>query len=214
MDPVKDGMNWYVYCSNNPLRYMDPDGLEQYEFWEPAANALKGGLKIAGSYGLQLVGAALFGGGTGVSLLGGAVGDDTAMPAVGAVAAAAGVACYGGAVALAIDGVDDLLEAIAMLISMTQGGSDGDNNETKNNGNEGKDKGYTEGQYKQFKNQLEQHGEESLLKSRQTFKNRIIEHLQKITEAQENGGYTSSMLREINNWEQQIKAIDDVLGEL
>lgn len=27
-DPVKDGENWYLYCRNNPLRYVDPHGLE------------------------------------------------------------------------------------------------------------------------------------------------------------------------------------------
>ena len=26
-DPVRDGMNWYVYCGNNPVRYVDPSGL-------------------------------------------------------------------------------------------------------------------------------------------------------------------------------------------
>ena len=26
-DPIKDGINWFVYCRNNPLRYVDPNGL-------------------------------------------------------------------------------------------------------------------------------------------------------------------------------------------
>ncbi len=26
MDPAKDGRNWYIYCNNNPLVYVDPDG--------------------------------------------------------------------------------------------------------------------------------------------------------------------------------------------
>jgi len=26
VDPVKDGMNWYAYGNNNPLKYVDPDG--------------------------------------------------------------------------------------------------------------------------------------------------------------------------------------------
>jgi RHS repeat-associated protein len=25
-DPAEQGINWYTYCSNNPLRYVDPDG--------------------------------------------------------------------------------------------------------------------------------------------------------------------------------------------
>lgn len=27
-DPIRDGLNWYVYCGNNPLRYVDPSGLK------------------------------------------------------------------------------------------------------------------------------------------------------------------------------------------
>ena len=27
VDPIKDGVNWYVYCKNNPLRLVDSDGL-------------------------------------------------------------------------------------------------------------------------------------------------------------------------------------------
>ena len=26
-DPIKDGRNWYAYCGNNPLRFVDPQGL-------------------------------------------------------------------------------------------------------------------------------------------------------------------------------------------
>ena len=31
VDPAKDGLNWYAYCRNNPLRYIDPDGLRVIE---------------------------------------------------------------------------------------------------------------------------------------------------------------------------------------
>jgi RHS repeat-associated protein len=41
VDPVQDGTNWYVYCNNNPLSFMDPTGLsdkdnkfDSYESYE------------------------------------------------------------------------------------------------------------------------------------------------------------------------------------
>jgi len=30
-DPARDGTNWYEYCRNNPLKYMDPTGLDDEE---------------------------------------------------------------------------------------------------------------------------------------------------------------------------------------
>ena len=27
VDPIQDGTNWYVYCNNNPLSFVDPTGL-------------------------------------------------------------------------------------------------------------------------------------------------------------------------------------------
>jgi len=26
-DPIGDGLNWYTYCANNPIRFSDPSGL-------------------------------------------------------------------------------------------------------------------------------------------------------------------------------------------
>ena len=28
VDPAKDGLNWYAYCNNNPVAYIDPSGKE------------------------------------------------------------------------------------------------------------------------------------------------------------------------------------------
>ena len=28
VDPIKDGLNWYAYCENNPVAYIDPSGKE------------------------------------------------------------------------------------------------------------------------------------------------------------------------------------------
>ena len=30
-DPAKDGLNWYGYCNNNPLKFVDPTGLSSKE---------------------------------------------------------------------------------------------------------------------------------------------------------------------------------------
>ena len=39
MDPVKSGGNWYVYCANNPLKFVDPNGLEVHVFSMPVVGA-------------------------------------------------------------------------------------------------------------------------------------------------------------------------------
>ncbi len=28
IDPIKDGINWYAYCGNDPVNFVDPLGLE------------------------------------------------------------------------------------------------------------------------------------------------------------------------------------------
>jgi RHS repeat-associated protein len=42
-DPARDGVNWFAYCNENPIRYIDPTGLEGLGFtnvWESAKSAL------------------------------------------------------------------------------------------------------------------------------------------------------------------------------
>ena len=39
VDPVKDGLNWYAYAANNPLRYVDPNGLSPWDVLAGAATA-------------------------------------------------------------------------------------------------------------------------------------------------------------------------------
>ena len=70
---------------------------------------------------------------------------------------------------------------------------------------------FSAGQLAQFERQLADSGAEKLLASRASFQKRILEHLEKIGEAEAVGGYTSSMQREIRNFQQQINAIDEVL---
>ncbi len=36
-DPIKDGLNWYVYCGNNPVNFVDPLGLKIVPLTEIAA---------------------------------------------------------------------------------------------------------------------------------------------------------------------------------
>jgi RHS repeat-associated protein len=37
-DPAYQGMNWYAYCGNNPLNYIDPMGLKKVEVKEIKAS--------------------------------------------------------------------------------------------------------------------------------------------------------------------------------
>ena len=37
-DPAQDGLNWYVYCGNNPVMLIDPFGLDYIPLRENAEN--------------------------------------------------------------------------------------------------------------------------------------------------------------------------------
>ena len=50
-DPARDGMNWYVYVRNNPLRFIDPNGLITLQI----GTSLAGGGGVGGTFGTGLV---------------------------------------------------------------------------------------------------------------------------------------------------------------
>ena len=58
---------------------------------------------------------------------------------------------------------------------------------------------------------MAEHGKESLEKSRIALHRRLAEHVRKLEEIRQVGGYTSSVEREIQNFQQQIAAINDIL---
>ncbi len=35
-DPIQDGINWYAYCSNDPINRIDPLGLDSYVIYDPS----------------------------------------------------------------------------------------------------------------------------------------------------------------------------------
>ena len=34
-DPIRSGLNWYIYANNNPLKFVDPTGLEYNDITNP-----------------------------------------------------------------------------------------------------------------------------------------------------------------------------------
>ena len=70
---------------------------------------------------------------------------------------------------------------------------------------------FRERQLRQFERQLVEHGRGSVEKSRATLARRLADHLYKLAEIRQVGGHTSSVEREIRNFQQQIAAIDNIL---
>ena len=51
-DPGKQGVNWYSYCDNNPLRYVDPDGRSWRDYYNNIVN-FSAGFNETVSFGLS-----------------------------------------------------------------------------------------------------------------------------------------------------------------
>ena len=195
----------YVYCSENPIKYVDPNGKQ-------------GGLSLGGPILLPtslrqleynvvatLTASAVTPGmvyapGVTATLVGNILGNPATAAAVGAAAAESlappGASMNpGGDVSNALSGeVEGGSHAADVLSQMMKGTSD-----------------YSQGQLTMFEKQLSKDGMESLLESRATFSERLAEHLQNLEQYEKAGGYTSSVKREIRNFQQQINAIDEVI---
>lgn len=71
--------------------------------------------------------------------------------------------------------------------------------------------GPTAKQLAKFGKQLSEHGPRSLRRSQAKIGRRLTEHRQKLEQIREAGGHTSSVEREIRNFERELEAIDRVL---
>ena len=54
-DPIKDGRNWYGYCENNPLKFVDPAGLVSICGFEFTVETIGDGLAVSGAALLTVV---------------------------------------------------------------------------------------------------------------------------------------------------------------
>lgn len=71
---------------------------------------------------------------------------------------------------------------------------------------------YSKATYRAFEKQLQQHGSKSIIKSRNKIQRRLQEHMTKLVDIQKNGGFSSSVHREINTYRSQLQAIDHLMG--
>jgi hypothetical protein len=71
----------------------------------------------------------------------------------------------------------------------------------------------TPGQLAQYTKQLETAGRQSLLRSQASLQGRLAEHEAKLAQYLKEGGYTSSVEKEIRNFKGELDAIKRVLGQ-
>jgi uncharacterized protein RhaS with RHS repeats len=56
VDPVKDGQNWYQYCNNDPLNFVDPLGLFNWKTFGTGVLQTAGGIgQVAVGLGLLAI---------------------------------------------------------------------------------------------------------------------------------------------------------------
>jgi RHS repeat-associated protein len=72
---------------------------------------------------------------------------------------------------------------------------------------------FTAGDLASYERQLAERGVKSLIDSGYSLQANIDEHLQRIASALEDGGYTSSMVREVVSFQRQLNAIVHILSE-
>ncbi len=80
-------------------------------------------------------------------------------------------------------------------------------------GNAGIDTPYSQATFNSFQKQLQQHGINSILRSRATIQKRLDEHFLKLEAIKKAGGHASSVEREINTFKSQLRAIDDLINQ-
>ncbi|MEE9336258.1 MAG: polymorphic toxin-type HINT domain-containing protein [Granulosicoccaceae bacterium] len=68
-------------------------------------------------------------------------------------------------------------------------------------------------QLDKFQDQLQEHGQKSVERSQRKIERRIREHRENLEKYKEAGGHTSSVEREIRNFERELEAIKQTLGE-
>ena len=76
---------------------------------------------------------------------------------------------------------------------------------------DGSDDGPTKNQLDKFQKQKDQHGKKSVERSQRKIQRRLSEHKEKLKDIKKSGGHSSSVEREIRNFERELKAIDKIL---
>jgi len=238
IDPNCEKYYWispYAYCLNNPVRYVDPDGRDVWDFLMGFVHSVTSNLSVgairqstngmvsnANHYNAGRTSGDVVSVGMGISemVAGGGTAAGGAVATVGTVGTASPVSVPAAAagVGVAIHGAAVTGKAAASLMSQdgrisqaeaTRNSSSSESSSSATNTSSGKT--YSEQTYNAFEKQLKSGGEKSLLKSKISIEKNINEHVKKLDEINKNGGYSSSIEREIKTFRGQLDAIDNLL---